>query len=804
MLVANTNNQAELLGKLSILFVEDDSEVRESMARYLSRRIGKVYTAHNGEAGLNSFKESHPDLVISDIRMGEMDGLEMCRAIREIDSDLPVIFISAHNESEILLSSIDLGVTKFIVKPVDTDLLMDTINDVAQSINEQHILEDKLQQVNETDFECESVVNYVSHFLDADRHDEFSFVRHLSIPKHGINGDFYSLAKHNGDVYVMLADGAGHGLAAVIPALPLPAIFQKQAAHGFSLMSMAAEINRTLHEQHLSEHFVATTLVRLNAGEGFVEILNCGNPPAFIIADDGGLLHTAHSKSTALGMIGSQEFFPEVERVSIEQDARIYLFTDGLVDTFFSSSVDAGDSELYSLFEPGQSEDVFLSIANRLEHAIQERNVDDVTLLEVRFEVGKQPTIKSATQPKPESARETETPVELDQLTLLYVEDDDLTREYLAAYLNRRVGMVYVAKNGEEGLSQFIQYRPQIVIADIKMPLMNGLVMAEEIRKLDKDVPIIVISGSDNAEDAEKMFEMGISRFHLKPLDPGRLTQTVQACIRQSNTLNQLRRAALAFEASSLAVVTADRNKQIISVNPAFSRITGYSLTEILGQSPSLLSPGRHDADLFHTMWNALEESGSWSGELLCQHKGGTTVPDWLTVNSVMLSGVLQGYNFIFSDITERQKNEEKLLQLTMHDGLTHLPNRSMFENRLNEQLVQVKQNDGKLAIVCINLDRFIEINNTLGVRVGDEVLFTVAQRLLNSAVGVDVVCRMGGDEFAVLMQGIVSGRRLSVQSSNCHRSSGSLFKLISMKFCFGQVSESVCTHPMAKPMKSC
>ena len=132
--------------KLSILFVEDDADVRESMSQFLSRRVDKVHTAQNGIAGLNSFRELHPDLVISDIRMGGMDGLTMCKEIRDDEPELPVIIISAHNESDILLSSIDLGVTKFIVKPVDTDVLMKAIAGIAQSIERRKIIDDKLQQ----------------------------------------------------------------------------------------------------------------------------------------------------------------------------------------------------------------------------------------------------------------------------------------------------------------------------------------------------------------------------------------------------------------------------------------------------------------------------------------------------------------------------------------------------------------------------------------------------------------------------------------------------------------------------------
>lgn len=757
MLSIDTNAQANLVRKLSILFVEDDAEVRENMARYLARRVDRVHTAQNGMAGLNSFKELRPDLVISDIRMGEMDGLSMCRAIRETEPNLPVIIISAHNESDVLLSSIDLGITKFIVKPVDTDVLMETIAGVAKALQQQRNQEMQLQQMslmlNEADYENESVRSYVSRILEANHRDDIPNVRHLNIPKLDVSGDFFSVAKHDDDLYVMLADGAGHGLSAVIPALQMPRIFQQQAARGFSLLSIAAEINRSLYEQHFVEHFVATTLIRINPYERFIEVLNCGNPAVYIFDEAGTLLHTCISGSPALGMLGDEAFSVEIERYRTDQDARIYLFTDGLVDTLQAVRPDLDDNGLQAMFRNIRSAEAFDAVAAKVAEAAGLHKVDDVTLLEIHFDSTVIPAAQTEIPLEREQPDEAEAPVALDQMTLLYVEDDELTRDYLVLYLNRRLGMVYVARDGREGFELFKKHRPQIVLSDIKMPWMNGLEMAEEIRRLDKDVPIIVTSGSDNAEDAERMFDMGISRFHMKPIDPGKLTNTIRACIRQANALNRLRLSASAFQESSLAVITADRNKRIVAVNPAFSRITGYVLAEVIGHSPTLLGAGKHEASHYQEMWRALDESGSWAGELLCQHKNGATVSEWLTVNAVKGSdGMLSGYHFIFSDNSERQVNEEKVRQLALHDNLTHLPNRAMFADRIREILAQARERKEKLALVHINIDHFTEINNLLGVHVGDEVLFIVAQRLLVCAGGADLVCRMGGDEFAVLM----------------------------------------------------
>lgn len=768
MLSIDASKRADMLGKLSILFVDDDAEVRESMSRYLAQRVGKVYTAHNGAAGLSSCRSLHPDLVIADVGMDGMDGIAMCRAIRETEPTLPMIFISAHDERDVLLSSIDLGVTKFIVKPVRARVLMDTIATVAQTLERQRDQESKLRQMsslqNEAEYESESVRSYVSRYLEAGHHDEISNVRHLNIPKLGVSGDFYSMVRHNDDLYVLLADGAGHGLSAVLPALQIPRIFQQQAERGFSLLTIAAELNRALYEQRFVGHFVAATLIRLNAREHFIKVLNCGNPPVLIFNDHGELLHSCHSKSTALGMLGEEAFSVEVERFNVEQDMRVYLFTDGLVDTLQAGVADFDISKLQGLFGGTGSAGGFDEAALQVWEAARNCKVDDVTLLEIHVDWGASQGSVVERAPEYPSPSEVETPVALNQMTMLYVEDDEVTRDYLALYLSRRLGMVHTARDGEEGLSLFIEHRPQIVLSDIKMPKMNGLAMSEEIRKLDEDVPIILIGGSDNAVDAEKMFEIGVSGFQMKPFSPNKLTDTVQACIRQANMKNRQRLSFSAFQTSSLAVITTGRDKRIIAVNPAFCRMTGYTLYEVIGHSPVLFSAAKYDASYYRAIWDALDKSGHWSGELLCRHKNGETVSEWLTVNAVNGGdGGLKGYHFIFADIAERRMNEEKVRQQSLRDYLTGLPNRAMFAETVNGLLLLSQQIIGDLALLYINIDRFIEINNALGVSAGDEILLVVAQRLLGAKVVTEgAVCRLGGDEFAVLMRG--DGGRESIE----------------------------------------
>ncbi|HLP96879.1 MAG TPA: EAL domain-containing protein [Sideroxyarcus sp.] len=751
-------SQQGMLEKLSVLFVDDDEDARESMACYLQRRVGKVSTAENGLAGLSLFREQHHDLVISDIRMGSMDGLAMCRAIRESAPDVPVIFVSAHNESDILLSSIDLGITKFLVKPIDTDSLISTMHNVAAQLDKRRNQSSRLQEMNsrleEAEYEKDYIGNYISCRLDSGIRKEITNLKYLNIPRDGISGDFCAAAQHGNDLYVMLADASGHGIPAIIPALPIPDIFQQRAARGYSLLMIAAEINRALYMQHFAEHFVAATLIRANPVEHIIEVLNCGNPPVLIFDDAGALLHRCHSASPALGLVCDDELSIEEVRCKVTTNARVYFFTDGLTDTLQACGMELNKSALNGLFCSTPQAEVFDALSAHARRAAKQCNIDDISMAEIRFDCESQQEQPIAMPMQPYLPEETAPAVPLSEMTLLYVEDDEVTREYLARYLRRRLGRVLLAGDGNEGLSLFASHKPEIVLTDIRIPLMSGLEMAEEIRKLDRDVPIIVTTGSDGAVEPEKMFELGISRFHMKPLDPNKLGDTLNACIQQANSLNQLRLSASAIRVSSLAAITANRARQIVSVNHSFCRITGYSLDEVAGKNPVLLDSGSHDAAYHQAIWHALDDTGNWSGEWQFRHKNGEIVSEWVTVNAVKDgNGVLSGYHFIFSDIAERQLNIEKLRQAELHDRLTQLPNRTLFEHDVSGVLAANQPDTDRLALLYLNLDCFIEVNNVLGVRVGDKVLFEIARRLKNSLAPSDLLCRMDGDEFALLLR---------------------------------------------------
>jgi diguanylate cyclase (GGDEF)-like protein/PAS domain S-box-containing protein len=210
------------------------------------------------------------------------------------------------------------------------------------------------------------------------------------------------------------------------------------------------------------------------------------------------------------------------------------------------------------------------------------------------------------------------------------------------------------------------------------------------------------------------------------------------------------------FESSHSGVMLTDAEVNIMEVNPAFSRITGYSLDEIRGKNPHWLSSGRQGRNFYKEMWRAISEKGNWQGEIWNRHKNGEVYPEWLSINSVFnKSGVLTNYFGIFSDISERKKAEAKIHQLAFYDPLTDLPNRRLLMDRL-QQAFSVSARSGEHgAVVFIDLDDFKMLNDTKGHDIGDLLLNEVAKRLSLSVRDGDTVARLGGDEFVIVLESL-------------------------------------------------
>jgi len=215
----------------------------------------------------------------------------------------------------------------------------------------------------------------------------------------------------------------------------------------------------------------------------------------------------------------------------------------------------------------------------------------------------------------------------------------------------------------------------------------------------------------------------------------------------------KLQLAATVFNNSAEAIIITDAGCNILSVNQAFTAITGFTSEEAVGKNPRMLSAKTQDQKFYEEMWAAVKTMGHWQGEIWNRRKNGEIYPTWLTLSSVRnTSGEITNYVGISQDITVRKETEQRLAYLANHDALTGLPNRTLFNDRLNHALAHGERYKLGLAILFLDLDRFKVINDTLGHDIGDQLLQNLAQRLTKSLRGSDTVARWGGDEFTILV----------------------------------------------------
>lgn len=214
----------------------------------------------------------------------------------------------------------------------------------------------------------------------------------------------------------------------------------------------------------------------------------------------------------------------------------------------------------------------------------------------------------------------------------------------------------------------------------------------------------------------------------------------------------ELSLATLIVKNSSEGMMVGDAENRIISINPAFTNITGYSLDDVKGKSPLMFDSGRHSDAFYEMMRNKLKTSGHWQGEIWEQHKNGTIQVKMQTTNTICNSnGEVYRYVTLFSDITEKKQTEELISRQANFDALTELPNRRMFQSRLEQEIIKSARDNLSLALFLIDLDQFKEVNDTLGHDKGDALLQEAALRISSCVRGSDMVARLGGDEFSVI-----------------------------------------------------
>lgn len=231
------------------------------------------------------------------------------------------------------------------------------------------------------------------------------------------------------------------------------------------------------------------------------------------------------------------------------------------------------------------------------------------------------------------------------------------------------------------------------------------------------------------------------------------LTPVKRAQAELESRTRDLARIARAMDNAQEGIIITDSQASILSVNRAFTQITGYTATEVLGHNPRLLQSGRHTPDFYQAMWRDIIHAGTWQGEIWNRRRNGEEYPQWTTISQVPGEDGQMDYVAVLSDLTDKRRTEERIAFLAHYDPLTGLANRHLLMEHLNRSLAHCQREGLHLAVITLDLDDFIQVNERVGHEAGDRILRKVAEQLKSCLRKGDMVARLGGDEFVVVAQ---------------------------------------------------
>ena len=248
----------------------------------------------------------------------------------------------------------------------------------------------------------------------------------------------------------------------------------------------------------------------------------------------------------------------------------------------------------------------------------------------------------------------------------------------------------------------------------------------------------------------------------------GNATNLASIAIERKQLDESLQLASQVYQNSAEGMVISDSKNRIVAINAAYTQITGYTLEDVLGKEPEIFYAAHHEPAFFEEMWRTLQVTGHWQGEVWDKRKNGEEYAKWMSINSIRnKNGSAHRYLALFSDITEKKKSEELIWRQANYDVLTGLPNRHMFQDRLQQEIKRSSRAESQLALLLIDLDQFKEVNDTLGHASGDTLLQEAARRISTCVRETDTVARLGGDEFTVILSQLTDASHVELISKN-------------------------------------
>jgi diguanylate cyclase (GGDEF)-like protein/PAS domain S-box-containing protein len=294
-------------------------------------------------------------------------------------------------------------------------------------------------------------------------------------------------------------------------------------------------------------------------------------------------------------------------------------------------------------------------------------------------------------------------------------------------------------------------------------------VLDNTVQLLRGDIPIFSREFRLHCKDDSYKWVLSRGKVIHRTADgqPERVIGTISDISSRKEAEVELHLAAEVFARCAEAILITDRDNRIISVNRAFTEITGYLPEDVIGQNPRILSSGRQNPTFYQTMWATLQTSGHWRGEIWNRRKNGRIYPEWLSISMVREpSGQVSRYIAIFTDISDSKQAAERIHYLSTHDALTGLANLAQLEDALEQAVVKAQDQHDHIALISLSLNHLRQTNEKLGHAAGDQLLKQTAERLQQLVHDGSIVSRQNGEQFHILLHGTdISETRRIAQS---------------------------------------
>lgn len=387
------------------ILVADDVAANVAVIRAVASRLGhNVVTASDGREAVSRYQEEAPDLVFMDVMMPGMDGLAAVREIRSLPAErwVPVVFLSAMDRMDDVINGLESGGDDYLVKPADLRLLRAKINAYAKAIALQRELLDYAEELAAWCKEAEEQTRLGRHIMD--RLTDTPGLRDPMLstynrPAGDFSGDLLCATRGPGGIlYLLLADATGHGLPAALSAMPLTQIFYGMAAKGFSLPSMAEELNRRLKRLMPADRFVAATLAAIDVAGGTVEVWNGGNPDALLIDERGEVMMRWRSRHPPLGILPDGSFSGETQTFRVHAPGDLLICSDGLVEAESPEGLRYSLDRIVAQLGQATRQDRHARLIEGLEaHLAGSMAHDDVSFMLVNIPLERRQSLRSVT-----------------------------------------------------------------------------------------------------------------------------------------------------------------------------------------------------------------------------------------------------------------------------------------------------------------------------------------------------------------------------------------------------------------------